>query len=80
VPLVAECPVGLECRVSHRLDLGAHELFVGEVLAVQVSEEVLDGQGRVDQQRAKGLVLAGDHYWQLGDMLGRFGEWRRGCG
>jgi flavin reductase (DIM6/NTAB) family NADH-FMN oxidoreductase RutF len=79
VPLVAECPVALECRVSHRLDLGSHELFVGQVLAVQVNEEVLDAQGHVDYQLARPLAYAGGYYWQLGDLLGRFGEWRRGC-
>ena len=79
VPLVAEFPVSLECRVSHRLALGAHELFIGEVLAVQVSEEVLDAQGHIDHQLARPLALVGNHYWQLGDTLGRYGQWRRGC-
>ena len=41
VPLIAECPVALECRIIQHLTLGVHDLFVGEVLAVQVDEEVL---------------------------------------
>ena len=79
VPLVAECPVSLECRVSHRLELGTHDLFIGEVLAVQADEEVLDGKGEVDYQLARPLVFAGDYYWQLGGLLGSYGDWRRGC-
>ena len=79
VPLVAQCPVGLECRVSHRLNLGAHELFIGEVLAVQVSDDVLNAQGHVDYQLARPLAYAGGYYWQLGDLLGRFGDWHSGC-
>jgi flavin reductase (DIM6/NTAB) family NADH-FMN oxidoreductase RutF len=79
VPVVAECPVSLECRVSHRLVLGVHELFVGEVLAVQVNQEVLDAKGHVDYQLARPLAYAGGYYWELGDLLGRFGDWRRGC-
>ena len=31
-PGIAECPVSLECRVKHTLDLGQHTLFVGEVV------------------------------------------------
>ena len=79
VPLVAECPVSLECRVSHRLVLGVHELFMGEVLAVQANEEVLDAQGRVDYQLTRLLAYVGGYYWQLGELLGRYGDWRQGC-
>ena len=78
VPLVDQCPVSLECRVSHRLLLGVHELFVGEVLAVQVNEEMLDGKGHLDYQRAQPMAYAGGYYWQLGDLLGRHGDWRKG--
>lgn len=77
-PLIAECPVALECRVTHRLILGVHELFVGEVLAVQIDEEVLSEQGRLDYERAQPLAYAGGYYWRLGELLGRFGDWRRG--
>ena len=33
VPLIQECPVNLECKVVHRIELGTHFLFIGEVLA-----------------------------------------------
>ncbi len=75
-PLIAECPVALECRVTHRLPLGVHDLFVGEVLAVQVSEQVLTAQGHIDYEQAQPLAYAGGYYWQIGDLLGRYGDWR----
>jgi flavin reductase (DIM6/NTAB) family NADH-FMN oxidoreductase RutF len=78
VPLVAECPIALECRVIQRLPLGAHDLFIGEVLAVQASEEVLDKQGRVDYERAQLLTYVGGYYYGLGERLGRYGDWRQG--
>jgi len=31
-PGIAECPVSLECRVKHTLDIGSHTLFIGEVV------------------------------------------------
>jgi flavin reductase (DIM6/NTAB) family NADH-FMN oxidoreductase RutF len=80
VPIIAECPVALECRVSHRLTLGSHDLFVGEVLAVQVSEEVLNEQGQLDYGLARLLTYAGGYYYRLGERLGRFGDWRQGVG
>ena len=40
-PAVEECPVSLECRVSRKLQLGAHDMFLAEILAVQVSENCM---------------------------------------
>jgi flavin reductase (DIM6/NTAB) family NADH-FMN oxidoreductase RutF len=78
--LVAEFPIALECRVTHRLTLGVHDLFIGEVLAVQVDETILNDRGQVDYQRAGLLAYAGGYYYRLGELLGRHGDWRRGPG
>jgi flavin reductase (DIM6/NTAB) family NADH-FMN oxidoreductase RutF len=79
-PLIAECPVALECRVSHRLTLGVHDLFVGEILSVQADEEILDGHGHIDYEKVRPLAYAGGYYWQVGESLGRFGDWRHKFG
>ncbi|MGD8623527.1 MAG: flavin reductase family protein [Anaerolineae bacterium] len=79
-PLIAECPVALECKVTQRLTLGVHDLFVGQVLAVQVEEGVLDERGRIDYEAARPLAYAGGYYLQLGGLLGRFGDWRKEYG
>lgn len=76
-PLIAECPIALECRVSQRLTLGVHDLFVGEVLAVRADAAVLDEHGRVDYGRADLLTYVAGYYYRLGEVLGRFGDWRR---
>ncbi len=80
VPLIAECPVALECRVTQHLTLGVHDLFVGEVLAVQVDEEVLTPQGHIDHEQADPLAFAGGYYFRVGEQVGRFGDWRRAFG
>jgi flavin reductase (DIM6/NTAB) family NADH-FMN oxidoreductase RutF len=80
VPLIAECPIALECRVVQRVPLGSHDLFIGQVLAIQASEEVLDEQGRLDYERAQMLTYMGGHYYDLGKRLGRYGDWRAGIG
>ena len=36
-PLVAEFPINLECAVRRVLELGSHDLFIGEVLVVHVT-------------------------------------------
>jgi flavin reductase (DIM6/NTAB) family NADH-FMN oxidoreductase RutF len=55
-PLLADCPVNIECAVERELDLGSHTLFIGRVLAVHVEESVLDANGDVDVNRAGGIA------------------------
>jgi flavin reductase (DIM6/NTAB) family NADH-FMN oxidoreductase RutF len=68
----------MECKVIHRLSLGTHDLFVGEVLAVQIDEQVLTAQGHIDYEKAQPFAYAGGYYWGLGACMGRFGDWREG--
>ena len=78
-PLVQECAISLECSVTNHVEVGAHDLFIGEVVAVQMDEDVLTAEGRVDYERARLMAYAGGYYWQLGELLGRFGDWRAGA-
>ena len=55
-PLLADCPVNLECQVRHTLRLPSHSLFVAEVVAIHADERVLDIRQEVDFERAIGLV------------------------
>jgi flavin reductase (DIM6/NTAB) family NADH-FMN oxidoreductase RutF len=75
-PLIAECPVNLECRVVQELSLGSHDLFLGEVLAVHYDEQCAVDH-RFDLARADALVYAFGGYYRLGEALGRHGEWVR---
>ena len=79
-PLIAECPVALECRVTQQLTVGVHDLFIGEIVAVQVDEAILNERGHIDYEKAQPLAYAGGYYWQMGELLGRFGDWRKGAG
>ena len=76
-PIIAECPINIECQVSHTLSLGSHDLFVGEVVAVQFSQEVLNERGRVDNSKLKPILFTGDEYWGLGSLLDRYGFSRK---
>jgi flavin reductase (DIM6/NTAB) family NADH-FMN oxidoreductase RutF len=73
VPVIAECPVNIECRVRQILSLGSHDLFIGEVAAVQVDEAMLDGRGRLDFAKAKPFAYVNGEYWQVGERLGTYG-------
>jgi len=52
-PLIEQCPINLECKVVHTLDLGSHSLLVGRVEETYVSESCLtDGEPDVDKVNA----------------------------
>lgn len=72
-PIVGESPLSMECKVVKSLDLGSHTMFVGEILAVQVSAELIDADGKFDVERAKLIAYAHGHYFELGKCLGSFG-------
>jgi flavin reductase (DIM6/NTAB) family NADH-FMN oxidoreductase RutF len=86
-PLIDECPVNLECVTRHRLSLGVHDLFIGEVVATHVDEDVLDSRGRLDKSRLDPLAYVDGEYWNLGKRVGSHGftkpafeDKRRGTG
>ena len=72
-PLVLECPLNIECRVRKSLELGSHTLFLAEVVAVQVSSQLVDARGRLNLQKASLIAFAHGHYFALGRHLGHFG-------
>ena len=72
-PVIEECPISLECKVKHSLNLGSHILYVGEVVAVQISSEFIDEKNHFDVKKADLLAYAHGNYFSLGESLGTFG-------
>jgi len=72
-PIIVECPINIECRLTQFIPLGSHDLFIGEVVAVQIDEEVLNEEGRIDYGKARPFAFTGDEYWSLGNLLGKYG-------
>jgi len=71
--LIAECPLNIECRVTQVLPLGAHDLFLAQVVAVQADDSLLDEAGDLDLSSAELLAYSGGRYWSLGQLLGTHG-------
>jgi flavin reductase (DIM6/NTAB) family NADH-FMN oxidoreductase RutF len=77
VPIIAECPVNIECRLHQTVSLGTHDLFIGQVVAVQMDEDVLDEQGHLDLAKANPFAFLNGEYRQVGEVLGTFGYSKR---
>lgn len=72
VPIIDACPLNLECRVIHRLDLGSHTLVVGEIIETYVSPECLTGK-TIDPAKVDPLVYTpgSQVYQRLGEVVGK---------
>lgn len=72
-PILADCPVSLECRVTQAQELGSHTMFLAEIVAVQVEERFVDSKGKLNLQQAGLLAYAHGEYFALGRKCGDFG-------
>lgn len=72
-PLIAQCPVSLECRVTEVKELGSHHMFLAEVAAVDVDEAYMDEKGTFHLERAGLMAYSHGRYMALGKELGTFG-------
>jgi flavin reductase (DIM6/NTAB) family NADH-FMN oxidoreductase RutF len=69
-PLIAECPVNIECVVRHSYLAGSHEVFIGEVVAVHLDDETTE-QGFLKTGEAMAYHRRG--YFTLRDQVGTHG-------
>jgi flavin reductase (DIM6/NTAB) family NADH-FMN oxidoreductase RutF len=71
-PMIKECPVNLECRVFQIINLGSHEMVVGQIEEVYVSDSCLtDGEPDVRKINQFLWVTRPDnHYWTYGKPIG----------
>jgi len=73
-PMIEESPVNLECRVTQVIPLGTHDLFLAEVVAVHVNENLFSPKtDAINLQHADLVTYSHGHYYALGEKLGKFG-------
>lgn len=73
VPLIAESPVNIECKVRKAEKLGSHDMFLADVVAVSVDPAYMDEKGGFHLEAADPLVYSHGTYFGLGEKLGTFG-------
>ena len=72
-PAIAQCPAYLSCKVRHVLELGSHDMFVGEVVGVQVRDDLFAQDGSLHLERAGLVCYNHGVYQRAADVLGFFG-------
>ena len=72
-PGILESPVNIECKVHQIIELGSHDMIIGEVQCVTVDEKFMDDKGRFDLGGADLIAYSHGEYFELGKKLGKFG-------
>lgn len=73
VPIIEECPVALECRVTEKKLLGSHTMFLAEIVGIDVDDKFIDSKGKLNLQQCGLAAYAHGEYFALGRKLGDFG-------
>ncbi|MDR1500564.1 MAG: flavin reductase family protein [Tannerellaceae bacterium] len=73
-PVIEQSPLGIECRVREIVGLGSHEMYISDVVNVLADEKYIDKEsGAFDMQSAGLIAYAHGNYYNLGELIGRFG-------
>lgn len=71
-PLIKECPVNIECQLKQVIELGAHHMFIGEIVCVHADKDILDAKN-IDYTKARPITYNQGEYWGLGEKIGYYG-------
>lgn len=72
-PIIQECPVNIECRVTEVKHLGSHDMFLAEVVAVDVEESYMNETGKFELNATGLMAYSHGEYRELGKKIGTFG-------
>ena len=71
--MLKQSPVTIECKVKEIKELGSHDMFMAEVVSVNVDDKYIDENGKFDMQKCDLITYSHGEYYTLGKKLGKFG-------
>ncbi|MBQ9474068.1 MAG: flavin reductase family protein [Bacteroidales bacterium] len=73
-PLIAESPLNIECKVCEVKELGSHDMFIANVVAINADEKYIDHTtGAFQLNHTEPIAYSHGKYYTLGEKLGGFG-------
>lgn len=70
---IKESPVVIECKVTEIKELGSHDMFLAEIVAVRVDEKYIDANDKFDMEKCNLIAYMHGGYFKIGEKLGKFG-------
>lgn len=72
-PMIEESPVNIECKITEVKQLGTHDMFMAEVVAVHADEKYMDENNKFHLEKAEPIVYSHGTYFTCGEPIGTFG-------
>lgn len=72
-PQIEQSRITLECKVFDVIPQGSHDMFLADIVAVNIDKSLLDERGRLKIEQAGLLAYAHGTYFALGKKVGTFG-------
>lgn len=73
VPGILESPVNILCKLKQIIELGSHDMFLADVVGLNVDDKYLDQNNKLDLAKARLVTYSHGEYYSLGEKLGTFG-------
>ncbi len=68
-PQIQQCPVSIECRLQKIVELGSHDMFIGEIVSVSADENFVDKSNNISFDEMNLLTYAGKGYCPIGNAV-----------
>jgi len=70
-PMIEECPLTMECKLLHKIDLGVDTAFIGEIVSSYCDDKYMTGE-MPDMAKLDPMMFSlGDNsYWNIGKKIG----------
>lgn len=72
-PQIEQSPISIECKVISITNHGTHDMFMAEIVAVNVDDKYLNKEGQLCLDKAGLIAYAHGFYYTLGRNIGKFG-------
>jgi flavin reductase (DIM6/NTAB) family NADH-FMN oxidoreductase RutF len=71
-PMIAECPLNMECKLVDTIDLPSNYLFIGEITGAYCGEQFMTDH-KPDIKKIDPLVLSmpDNSYWGIGEFVAK---------
>jgi flavin reductase (DIM6/NTAB) family NADH-FMN oxidoreductase RutF len=71
-PMISDCPLSIECKVSQTVDLPTNYFFIAEIINIYTEEKYLT-DGLLDMKKIKPFLLTmpDNTFWSIGERVGK---------
>ena len=72
-PMIAACPVSMECRLERVVDFPTHDVFIGEIVKTHADPAVVTSDNKIDIAKVRPLLFdfGSVSYWSIGRPVGK---------